>query len=155
MSKYAEKTTVAPEKSRGEIEKVLIRYGADKFTYGYEESRIFVAFQMQKRVVKIVLPMPIRESSDYAVGWALPFRTDAAATKQFDQDIRQRWRALFIVVKAKLESVDSEIETFEEAFMPHIVIPSGEQAGRTIGEAMLPDLIRAIEGGEPPKLLSM
>lgn len=153
MAKYAEKTTVAPEKSRTEIERVLLRYGADMFSYGYMESRIYIAFRMQKRAVKIVLPMPTREEGKYeVVSYGSP-RSKTAAQNMFDQDIRQRWRALFIVVKAKLESVESEIETFEEAFLSHLVIPSGENAGMTVGEAMLPNLRRAIEGGEPPKLL--
>jgi len=152
MTKYAEKTTVAPEKSRGEIESTLIRYGADKFGYGYEESRIYVAFQMGKRAVRIILPMPTRDDAEFQVTWQ---RKETACQRKFDQAIRQRWRALFIVVKAKLESVESGIETFEEAFMPHIVIPSGEQAGRTVGEVQLPGLIRAIEDGEPVKLITM
>jgi hypothetical protein len=33
---YAANTTVAPEKSRAEIERTLRRYGADAFSYGYE-----------------------------------------------------------------------------------------------------------------------
>lgn len=152
MARYAEKTTVAPEKSRAEIEQTLIRYGADKFTYGYEAARIYVAFQMDKRVVKIILPMPTREDEEYQVTWQ---QKEAACQRKFDQAIRQRWRALFIVVKAKLESVESGIETFDEAFMPHIVIPSGENTGMTVGQAMIPDLARAIEGGEPPKLITM
>lgn len=30
MTKYASETTVSPEKSRNEIEKILLRYGADQ-----------------------------------------------------------------------------------------------------------------------------
>ena len=154
MGRYAEKTTVSPDKSRGELERTLIRYGASQFIYGYEEARIFVGFRISNRAVKMVLPMPVRESEDYRVGYG-SYRSKAAADRAFEQHIRQRWRALFIVVKAKLESVDSQIETFDEAFLPHLVIPSGPQAGQTVGQAMIPELARSIEGGNPPKLLEM
>lgn len=36
--KYASSTTVSPEKSRGEIEAMLTRYGANSFGYAWEEQ---------------------------------------------------------------------------------------------------------------------
>lgn len=36
---YAERTVVSPEKSRGEIERVLSRYGAKGFMYGWDNGR--------------------------------------------------------------------------------------------------------------------
>lgn len=38
-----------------------------------------------------------------------------------DQRNRQRGRALMLVIKAKLESIESGVETFEEAFLANIV----------------------------------
>ena len=61
----------------------------------------------------------------------------------------QRWRALLLVVKAKLEAVEAEIATFEEEFLPHIVLPNG----RTVGEMALPEIERAYQGGRTPALL--
>ena len=61
---------------------------------------------------------------------------------------RQRWRALYLVVRAKLEAVEAGIAVFEEEFMAFIVIPGQNQ---TIGEILLPrieagtfDLSRAL-----------
>jgi len=39
---YANKTSVAPEKSRAEIENTLSRYGATGFAYGTEIGRAMI-----------------------------------------------------------------------------------------------------------------
>lgn len=61
-------------------------------------------------------------------------RTAAAATKEYEQAGRQRWRALALVIKAKLEAVGTGIVTFEEEFLAHIVLPSG----RTVTQDVTP-----------------
>ena len=45
------------------------------------------------------------------------------------EEVRRRWRALLLVIKAKLESVESGIETFEEAFASQIVLANGQTVG--------------------------
>ncbi len=51
-----------------------------------------------------------------------------------DQKNRQRARALMLVIKAKLESVESGVETFEEAFLANVMGADG----RTVYEAIQP-----------------
>ena len=46
MTRYAEKTSVASDRSRAEIEKTLVRYGADQFMYGWQEDKAVVGFRM-------------------------------------------------------------------------------------------------------------
>ena len=55
---------------------------------------------------------------------------------------RSAWRALALTVKAKITSVDSGIETFEEAFLAQVVVRDagkmrrfGEVAARAIAES--------------------
>jgi hypothetical protein len=67
--------------------------------------------------------------------------------KKFEQSIRQKWRALLLVIKAKLEAIDSGISTFEEEFMAHIVLPNN----LTIAENLLPKLGEAYKTGIMPK----
>ena len=55
---YAEKTNVSTEKSRGEIERTLQRYGADQFMYGWDNDRALVGFRMAGRQIKFLLTMP-------------------------------------------------------------------------------------------------
>jgi hypothetical protein len=63
-------------------------------------------------------------------------RSAEGQTEAWEQATRQRWRALALAIKAKLEAVQCGITTLEEEFLAHIVINGGE----TIGEAMVPRL---------------
>ena len=53
--------------------------------------------------------------------------------------------------KAKLEAVESEITTFEEEFLAHILLPDGQ----TAGDYLLPQLERVYETGKMPTMLPM
>jgi hypothetical protein len=68
-----------------------------------------------------------------------------------DQAIRQRWRALLLVIKAKLEAVQGGITEFDAEFLPHIVLPDGQ----TVGDWIIPQVNTAYELGEMPQALPM
>jgi hypothetical protein len=57
--------------------------------------------------------------------------------KATGQSIRSLWRALMLCIRAKLASVESDIETFKEAFLAHIVSPDDN---RTVYERMKPHI---------------
>ena len=59
------------------------------------------------------------------------------------------WRALALSIKAKLVGVDDGIETFEQAFMAHVVMPDG----LTLGDHVTPKIAAAYESGKMPALL--
>jgi hypothetical protein len=152
MTQYAAKTEVSPEKSRAEIEATLNRYGATAFSYGWEESRAVLAFKMHDRHVRFEIAMPLPDEErfhQYKRGDSWHKRTEEAAKKEWQQAIRQRWRALALVVKAKLEAVESGITEFEAEFMAHIVMPDG----RTVGQHIRPQIKVAYESGEMPTRL--
>lgn len=69
--------------------------------------------------------------------------------KAYEQACRQRWRALNLAVKAKLEAVSSGIASFEEEFLAHIVLPNG----KTVGNLLVPQLGRAYLENKMPPLL--
>ena len=77
------------------------------------------------------------------------YRSPAQARVGWEQATRQRWRALALAVKAKLEAVEAGIATFESEFLAHIVMDDGQ----TIGEKLLPQIDRALMAGKLPKLL--
>lgn len=150
MSRYAENTSVPSDRSRAEIEKTISRYGATSFMYGTSAQHAVVAFEMQGRRVKFSLPMPDKSASEFT---RTPSRGNRRSPDQIDaayeQAVRQRWRALSLVVKAKLEAVASGITTFEDEFMAHIVLPSGG----TVGDFMRPQIENAYRTGKMPPLL--
>jgi hypothetical protein len=159
MGKYAEKTEVTQEGSRAEIEATLHRYGADAFSYGWELGRAVIAFRAQDRHVRFEITMPDRNAEQFTKvavganqhtkGTTLADRNPDVAFKLWDQACRQRWRALALVVKAKLEAVESGISEFEEEFLSHIVLPDGS----TVGQQVRPHIEKAYLAGKMPKFL--
>lgn len=148
--KYAANTEVSAERSRGEIERTLQRYGATGFMYGWDENKAVVGFKMRTRQIKFVLEMPDKAESRflYTPGRNLK-RTSAQAYEAWEQATRQKWRALALAVKAKLEAVDAGIATFEQEFLAHIVLPNGQ----TVGQYVTPQIEAAYQHGTMPKLL--
>jgi len=56
---------------------------------------------------------------------------------------------LALVIKAKLEAIDSDISTFDDEFLAHIIMPNG----RTVGEETRPLIAHAYATREMPALL--
>lgn len=135
---YANRTHVPVDRSRADIERLLQRSGADQFIVGWagdKEAR--VQCHLNKRTLRFVLPMPNRDDRGMK------------NENKYQQEIRRRWRALALVVKAKLEAVSSGIATFEEEFLSHIVMPDG----KTVGEHALPLIENAYKSGKVTALL--
>lgn len=147
MSRYASETTVTPEKSRMEIETLLRRYGADQFAYGWSPSGAQVGFRYAGRMIRFDLPPP--DSKEVLLTPSGRPRKQAAAEKALEQAERQRWRALALVIKAKLEAVESGITTFEAEFLAHTVLPDGS----TVGSWAEAQLGPAIQAGRMPRAL--
>jgi len=146
---YAENTSVSTDKSRAEIERTLQRYGADQFMYGWDQERAVVGFRMVGRQIKFVLPMPDKSGRDFTHTPTGKVRKESAAFSEWEQACRQRWRALSLVIKAKLEAVDAGIAIFEDEFMANIVLPDGG----TVSQFMLPQITAAYESGKMPLML--
>lgn len=150
MTRYAESTSVSSDKSRAEIESTLRRYGADQFMYGWDATSAVVMFQAEGRRVKFQLPMPDRRAREFThTDTRNLARTPAQAEAAWEQACRQRWRALALVIKAKLEAVDTGITEFESEFLAHIVLPDGT----TVAQWARPQLARAYALGTMPALL--
>jgi hypothetical protein len=131
MARFAAQTRVGADQTRTEIERTLSRYGAVAFGYMAVEGQAIIAFKCAERHIKITVPLPTGDD------------------ERGKQEARQRWRALLLVIKAKLESVESGIETLEEAFYANIVMPDG----KTVYEATHKHVAVAYETGRVTKLL--
>jgi len=143
---YARGTDVPVDRSRAEIETILKRYGADAFGYFVETTRAVIMFRAHDRHVKFLLPLPI--AKDFSLDKAKRMRTAKQQMNAREAETRRRFRALALVIKAKLEAVHSGIVTFEAEFLAHIVLPDGE----TVGAWMAPQIELAYATGEMPFL---
>jgi len=150
MGQFAKNTSVSVASSLEEIRKIVKKYGATKLATIDAENHIGIGFEMNKRRVRFVMILPkpeevLRQQSKYGKDHGKLQQSEIA----YEQEVRTRWRALLLVIRAKLESVQSGIETFDESFMAQIVLPDGH----TMAEWAAPQIERAYLSGQMPPLL--
>lgn len=127
---YAARTIVPVSESIAEIEKTARRYGGDQFVFGVADEQAVVGFSKDGRQVRFHVPFGEKDGG-------------------YSQRQRQRMRALLLVIKARLEAVESGVEAFEDSFLANIVMPNG----RLLSQEVRAQIAHAYEAGEMPKLL--
>jgi hypothetical protein len=145
---FANSTTVSPEKSQQDIRETLRRYGATRFGVMEEADKAHVMFEFEKLQIQLTISLPSRK--DFETTDAGRSRKSSAVTEAYNQAIRQRWRALLLAIKAKLEAIECGISTIEKEFMAFVIMPDG----MSLGDHLIPELHKIAESGKMPKLLS-
>lgn len=139
---YAEGTSVSSDKSRAEIERTLARYGATSFMYGWDAGQAMIGFVARERQVRFYLPLPDREARSITHTPSKGLRRSAEQIEAtYEQAVRQKWRALALVIKAKLEAVEAGIVSFEDEFAMFTMLPDGSRAR----DHVVPAIERAYE----------
>ena len=152
---YAVGTEVPVDRSKVEIERLLTRYGASQFASGWEANRAIIGFRCHDRFVRFVLDLPSQRDDKFVYfpkrknSYHATKRSDLARLDAYNAELRRLWRALALVIKAKLEAVESGIATFENEFLAHIVLPGG----KTVSEQVGPQIEAAYKTGKPMPLL--
>ena len=120
--RYAETTKVPVAQTKAEIEGMLLKIGADRI--GMMETRsgeAYVVFETEAAMYKLSAPA-----------------LDPNA-KNLDQERRRVWRAMGLLVKAKMTAITEGISTVEREFLADAVMPDGstmiEHAPRLIEQA--------------------
>lgn len=134
---FAERTEVPVSKTRAQIEQLLERGKARQYgtAVDYEKLQARVQFRLHDRIVRFVIALPDRKKLGEGV--------------RLERAERQRWRALLLVIKAKLESVENGIEAFEQAFLSQIVMPNDQ----TVSDIVMPQIAESYATGRMPKAL--
>lgn len=153
MTRYASKTEVPVVNTKAEIEAIVEKYGAGQFLSGWSGECAVIGFTMAERQIKFVLPMPDKTDKAFThfknSGGYLQLRADGPALAAWEQACRSRWRALLLVIKAKLEAVEIGISTIENEFLANIVMPNGQ----TVGEMAREPIAIAYQSGKMGNLL--
>lgn len=114
MMAYAEGTKVPIEQTKTEIERLVSKFGATAFMIGNQAGHATIVFEATERRIRFDISV-IQEKPEQ----------NSASRNTAARENRRRWRALLLCIKAKIESVESKIETFDEAFLAHVVMPDG------------------------------
>lgn len=145
---YASDTQVTSDRSIAEIRRTVQRYGAEQFAFMEGAASAAVAFVLEGRQVRFSLDLPDRSAAEFRLTPTGKERSATSTAGAYEQAVRQRWRALALVVKAKLEAVEAGICTFEQEFLAHLVLPEGD----TLYERITPSLELAFAGHAGPML---
>ena len=122
---YAEHTKVPTAQSRAQIENMLRKASANCIVTMDKPSKAVVAFMLASRLIRLRIELP----------------GDAT-----DQQRRAIWRAIGLVVKAKVEAVAQGITTVEQEWLAQVVLPDGS----TVGDWIEPQLQVAYDQGRMP-----
>jgi hypothetical protein len=145
--RFAEGTDVPVEKTRSELERLVSRHGATGFVYGWDLGVWTVAWRMQGRHIRFRVVAPSDKALEYTAGGR--WRPVNDRQRAAEQEVRRRWRALLLIVKAKLELIASGDADLESEFLAHMLLPDGS----TVGEWVVPQLDQAYQTGQMPALV--
>ena len=137
---YAEDTRVPVSKTRVEIEDLLRKHGVEDTATRWLKDHGIVAFQHAGRVFRFQVALPALES--FAVietdkpSWQWKTRTPEQQRAVWEQACRTKWRSILLIIKARLVAIEAGAETWESAFLFHVVGPNGELLGPSIVEKL-------------------
>ena len=141
---YAKGTTIDFDKSVAEIIALVKRHGAQQIGQFESDRDYALQFTLSDRMIRFRLPLPALGEIPMFNGRRELLTSDQRHGR-LDQAKRQRGRALLLVIKAKLESVESGIETIEQAFLAQVVTVDG----RTVHERVSEGLAFEYQSGQP------
>jgi len=148
MRRYAQSTAVPIDRSKSEIERTLMRFGASHFAYGIGDGKATLVFQFNEKRLRFNLTLPDKKAFSTSPAGRLQRSADGV-DRAWDQATRQGWRALALSIKAKLVAVTDGISVFEDEFLAWVVMPDG----KTVGEHVRPQVEGIYRTGKMPKAL--
>lgn len=148
MSKYAKTTSVSVEKTKVEIEQTLKKYGAYGFAYATQNNQALIMFEAHGKRIRFILNLPDFEAFKYTPSRNMT-RSSESQIAEHEQACRSTWRALLLIIKAKLESVESGISMFEEEFLANIVLPNNQ----TVSQYLIPQLNQSYSTNSLPPMI--
>lgn len=158
MRRFAANTTVPVEQSKAEIEGAVSRYGATAYQSGWKPGAAMIAFRIEDMDIQFQLPIPDPTADEFKFRWVKvggtkrrKALTENQSAEAHRQEVRRRWRALALVVKAKLEAVETHISTIEREFMAFVVVPGTD---RTLGDWLMDRVLPEIKAGHTPLALA-
>ncbi len=138
---YAQGTDVSVGRSIGELERLVAKHGATGFGYGSDDMQGYsqVVFRISDRLIRFRIAKP--EVGDFTRTPTGRPRSAVDARRFAVTEERRLWRALVLVIKALLVAIADGVIDLSEAFMPYMLLPSGQTIAEWTGPQL--DMIYA------------
>lgn len=148
MSRFAERTKVPVARTQAKLLSLLKTHGATEtgIMESQEQGLSVLLCRLGSRMLRFEVMEPDRSKLRTTATGRLRSSgdIDAAVTRER----RRRWRVLYLLVRAKLEVIESGDSTVDGEFLSNVLLPNGQTAGQT----WTPALDRAYSTGEMPAL---
>lgn len=130
---YAHGTTVPVSRSRAELDELLKKHSASQRVFADDDEKglEIVVFALAGRQYRLEVPLPKREAflifTKQINGAPRRYqRTPEDVAKVHEQACRERWRAIVLLVKAKLETIAIGLSTVEQEFFANLQTYEGK-----------------------------
>lgn len=140
MKTYAAGTSVPVERSKAELDSLLGKHGASGrgVMSDDERGRAIVYFVLSGERYQLQVPLPklgdFPRKGEAPRGWN--DWTDARQAewryRSWEQACRERWRAVLLLVKSKLEIVRLGMSSVRHEFMADLVLANGQTVAEMI-----------------------
>ncbi len=147
--RFAEGTKVPVETTKSELERLLRAYGADAIVMGWDGDVSTVAFRLQGRHVRYAVERPTHSETVVTHYQSGKPRRREHFSEAIAAEHRRRWRALLLIVKAKLELIAAGDASFDEEFLAHTMLADGS----TVGDWIAPQIEETYRSGSMPALV--
>ncbi len=143
---YAKGSGVSVEKSEAEIKRMIVKFGATRVGTQWDQERAIIGFEARGWRVRFTIKLPpVTDFLKSEKGYTRDAKAQALAR---EAETRRRWRSLALVIKAKIEAVESDVSTFQDEFLAFLIMANGDTVGDWIGPQM-----KTMQAGKMPPLL--
>lgn len=138
--RYAWMTTVPVEKSQAELMTLLGRHGVTDLATTHSAARgSAIRFRIGARWFEVAIGRPLWDEiqNDYQ-------NTRGTVVENIEQEYRRRWRAQLMLLRMKLEFIETGESTVETEFMSSLLLESGRTLAEVISDNGIPLLAASI-----------
>jgi hypothetical protein len=136
MARYAHGTTVTVASSRGEITGILAKHGVERQAWASEPEGDTLQFELDGHVYRLKIVRPTAQTlwEQWKEDGKGPITLKYLPNDdQVNAEWRRRWRAIVLLLKAKLEFADGDTTTVARELLPYAVLKDG----RTLEDAIM------------------
>jgi hypothetical protein len=154
--RYAQQTSVAVSKTKGEVEDLLRKWGASQMGWhdDFDSGKVFLRFMWYHDEAPFMARFTFELASKAVLmEKACDQRNGQFSQPKFDKLLKRRGmvehRGLLLFLKAVFNAVDLGIITAEQVFLPYLE----DGQGRTVADLVVPQLAKALRPGGAFRLL--
>ena len=145
VRRYAEGTKVGVDSSRGEITGILTKHGVKRMGwFGDADSGDELQFELGGGQFRFRIEKPTAAELERRDGHLYSYPQNVDWESKADAEWRRRWRANVLLLKAKLEFIDSGDTTLDRELLPYRVLADG----RTLEQAIAAGGVKMLAAGE-------